>query len=186
MNLSELEYDEAARAEATQAALAWLTKHPQILQYPLLLVVNMKEPSYHKRAYVYDIKKGEYVANHHTTHGNKSCSWHSQALATKFSNIPESRQTSLGMMRVGEEYEGRNGSSLKLKGLEACNNKVEERCIVLHKANYVTTPYIQQMGRAGCSWGCFAFDPTIWYSLKELLVLGTLLYCYYPEGGGIG
>ncbi len=176
----DLDYDSTARLIATQAALDWLDEHEDILRSPLIVIINMREPSYRKRCHVYEISSGRFVRNHHTTHGSGSCSWHTQALATKFSNTPESKQTSLGMMRIRGEYIGKHGKSLVLQGLEDCNSNVEKRHVVLHQANYVRDAYILQMGRAGCSWGCFAFDPTIWFSLRELLSPGTLLYCYYP------
>ena len=178
--LNELDYNKKARDEVLQAAIAWLDKHPEVKRSPKILLVNMNEPSYRKRAHLYDFETGQFLRDHHTTHGDKSCLWYDKANATKFSNEPNSHMTSLGMMRAGETYYGKNGKSRRLNGLEkGINDNVAKRSVVLHQANYVTDAYIMQMGMAGCSWGCFAFAPRVFSSLVDDVEAGTLVYCYH-------
>jgi len=181
LQLSDLEPNEAARDASIEVAMDWvLTQNiDDIGALELLVVVNMREPSYRKRLYVYNTLTQTVIESHHTTHGQHSCSWFDQAIAKNFSNIPESRMTSLGAMVIGEIYEGKHGKSRRLHGLEARNNNVEARDIVIHSASYVTNSYILQRGMAGCSWGCFAIDPVVWPKLINTLTEGTLLYCYY-------
>src|SRR5690606_40188967 len=58
--------------------------------------------------------------------------------AKKFSNIPESFQSSLGFYATAEPYYGKHGYSLRLDGLEkGINDKARERAIVIHGADYV-------------------------------------------------
>lgn len=145
----------------------------------LIVIVNMREPSYRKRLYVYDLKTNKFVANHHTTHGEKSCGA-DRAYAAYFSNTPNSHATSLGAMVTEDTYTGKHGRSLRLKGLEkGINNNVKNRYIVIHSADYCTNGYILAAGRAGCSHGCFAVDPAIAKGLIDLIKGGTFLYCHY-------
>ncbi len=178
--LDELNYNKKAREEVLKAALDWLDNHPEVKRSPKILLVNMNEPSYRKRAHLYEFETQRFIRDHHTTHGDKSCLWHDRANATKFSNEPNSHMTSLGMMVAGEVYSGKHGLSRRLQGLEkGINDNVAKRYVVLHKADYVTDAYIMQMGMAGCSWGCFAFAPRIFSSLRDDVEAGTLVYCYH-------
>lgn len=49
-----------------------------------------------------------------------------------FSNIPDSRCTSLGKYKIGVSYKGMYGLSYRLHGLDSTNNKALARAIVLH------------------------------------------------------
>ncbi len=180
LTISDLDYSEDARIDALEAAMKWFAlRDGKVKIPPLLVLVNMREPSYRKRMYVYDTNTNEFIRNHHTTHGSGSCTFFNKACATKFSNTPDSHQTSLGMMKIIGEYIGKHGRSLRLAGLDPHNSNVEGRYIVIHKANYVTDSYILNAGYAGCSWGCFATDPAIHNSLADTLRKGTMLYCHY-------
>ena len=39
-------------------------------------------------------------------------------MATSFSNLPESNQSSIGLYQTGQTYTGKHGRSLRLLGLE--------------------------------------------------------------------
>lgn len=67
-----------------------------------------------------------------------------------FSNEKGSNRTSYGTYKVGKNYYGKFGKSVKLHGLENTNSNAYNRAIVVHKASY---------GKYGVlySHGCFTF-----------------------------
>ena len=74
---------------------------------------------------------------------------------TRFSNEPDSHQSSLGLLLTEDTYVGKNGYSLRLRGLdEGFNDRASERAIVMHGAPYVNDDFARTMGRLGRSWGC--------------------------------
>ncbi len=70
--------------------------------------------------------------------------------ADRFSNVPNSRKSSLGAYLIAERYIGKYGQSLRLDGLESSNDLARPRAIVLHPARYVEEGNSKQ----GRSWGC--------------------------------
>ena len=117
--------------------------------------------------------------SHHVAHGSGSASVADRGRAIKFSNEPDSHCSSLGAMKTGGVYYGKHGKSLKLYGLDkGVNDNVEKRCIVLHAADYVTDRFIKKNGRAGCSWGCLAIDPSISSKFIDKYENGTFVYVY--------
>lgn len=178
----DTEYNDKARREATEAAITHcaMLNLKNKAKNTLLVIVNMREPSYRKRLYVYDMASKTHIRNHHCSHGTSSSDPRNKSLAVRFSNTPNSHMTSLGAMMTEDVYYGRHGRSLRLIGLEkGKNDNVYRRDIVIHSASYVTDKYIRVTGRCGCSFGCFAVDPAISNSLIDLIKEGTLLYCYY-------
>lgn len=178
MKKSELEMSQKAADKAIEAAL--LDTHSMLrIKKPVYIVVNFTEPSYRKRLYIVDAKTSEVLRSHHVAHGSGSSSPKDKAYATEFSNVRDSHKSSLGSMLTEEVYTGKHGRSLRLRGLDnKLNSNVRERAIVIHAADYVTDFYIMTMGRAGCSWGCFALDPAINDGFIDLVKDGTFLYAY--------
>ena len=84
--------------------------------------------------------------------------------------------TSLGAFVTGADYYGQHGLSLKLHGLEAQNDKAEERYIVIHGASYVS-PDRDKMGR---SWGCPALEKGVAEELIPILEGGAFVYVSGP------
>lgn len=94
--------------------------------------------------------------------------------AQKFSNVPDSRMSSLGSYLIAEKYVGRNGESMRLDGLERTNMYARDRAIVLHPAVYVKDGQKVQ----GRSWGCPAI-PYEWIkSAIARLASGSFMYIY--------
>src|SRR5690554_4169700 len=81
---------------------------------PLLTIVDFNLPSTEKRMYVLDLEKKEVLYVTHVAHGRNS----GGNYATSFSNKSGSYQSSLGFYRTAETYNGGNGYSLRLDGLE--------------------------------------------------------------------
>jgi hypothetical protein len=165
-----------------QAINAYYNFKPQvngIQNTEKMIVVNMTEPSYRKRFYLYNFLTQQIEREHHCAHGIASSDPHNPAKAVYFSNTPKSRKSSLGAMYTGEIYHGKHGKSLRLFGLEkGINDNVYRRSIVIHGAYYCENKYIREAGRCGRSFGCFALDPAITSEVIEESKEGMFLYCY--------
>lgn len=147
---------------------------------PYIAFIDMTQPSYRKRFFLYSLDSKEVVREHHVSHGVGSAKPSDKAYAVSFSNVNMSKKSSLGMMRTGKVYYGKHGRSLKLEGLEkGVNDNVYRRSIVIHSASYVADRYIKNNNRVGCSWGCPALDPAICNTIIDLIKEGGLLYIYY-------
>ena len=122
------------------------------------VTIDMSMPSGHKRMTVYyDNGDIEYL---YVAHGSGSNDPVNPAYATKFSNRPNSHCTCLGHFITLDTYYGHNGLSLRIQGLDVgVNDNTLARDIVIHAAEYATEEWVQEHGRCGNSWGCFAIDP---------------------------
>lgn len=100
----------------------------------------------------------------------------------RISNIYNSRMSSLGAMRGAERYQGRNGLSLRLDGLEPGNSMVRARDIVVHTARENNRSYFSYDARAklngaiGTSDGCFVVERHERERLLVTLEHGGFLY----------
>src|SRR5581483_10621845 len=79
-----------------------------------LSIIDFSLPSYAKRLFVIDVKKGKVLFNTYVSHGRNS----GTAMATEFSNDPQSFKSSLGFYITSDTYNGKHGYSLRLKGEE--------------------------------------------------------------------
>lgn len=144
-----------------------------------MLVVDFTQPSWKKRMCLVEIDTGNIVRNHHAAHGDGSSNSWDKANAIYFSNVNNSHKSSLGSMVTSVTYSGKHGRSRRLIGLDVgVNDNVFRRAIVIHRSLYVTDNYISGVGRAGCSWGCLAIDPTICDTLIDLVPEGTFVYIH--------
>jgi hypothetical protein len=144
----------------------------------LLTVIDYSLPSTQPRMFVFDLNSRRLLFRELVAHGKNS----GDNMATTFSNVSESRTTSLGLFVTGETYYGSNGLSLRLNGLEqGVNDHAAERAIVVHGADYVSTESIRALGRLGRSSGCPAVRPEIAEPLIKTLRGGTPIFSYYPE-----
>ncbi|MGZ3693001.1 MAG: murein L,D-transpeptidase catalytic domain-containing protein [Bdellovibrionota bacterium] len=143
----------------------------QYLKNPdYVTIVDFSKRSSEKRFFIFDLRKSRVIPLH-TTHGTNSDPTN-QGIATVFSNTEDSLQSSLGFFLTLDSYEGLNGYSLRLRGIESSNSNAEKRGIVIHSAPYVS----EDLGRAGRSWGCLALDPKISHAVINHLLGGSLLY----------
>jgi L,D-transpeptidase catalytic domain len=145
---------------------------------PILTVIDYSLPSTEKRLWVIDLAKRQVLFHELVAHGQNS----GEAYAVDFSNRPESRQSSLGLFRTDDVYDGRHGESLRLIGLEpGINDRAEERRIVMHGAAYVNPRVVQRFGQLGRSWGCPAVDRAVLPKMVRHIKEGTALFAYYPD-----
>ena len=145
---------------------------------PILTVIDYSLPSTEKRLWVIDLAKRQVLFHELVAHGQNS----GEAYAVDFSNQPESRQSSLGLFRTDDVYDGRHGEALRLIGLEpGINDRAEERRIVMHGAAYVNPRVVQRFGQLGRSWGCPAVDRAVLPKMVRHIKEGTALFAYYPD-----
>jgi len=143
-----------------------------------LTVIDYSRPSTKKRLWVFDVRTRtrlyeELVAHGRGTGGN---------LARAFSNQPESHQSSLGLFRTEDTYEGKNGYSLRLQGLdEGYNDLAYTRAIVMHGAPYVSDEVARAQGRLGRSLGCPALREGIAREVIDTVKGRGLIFAYYPD-----
>jgi len=141
----------------------------------LLTVIDYSLPSTAPRLWVLDLARGKVLFHELVAHGAGS----GDNYATRFSNAPDSRQTSLGLFLTGGTYEGGNGYSLNLNGLDrGVNDRAEERRIVMHGAWYVSADHARDFGRLGRSWGCPALPVASAHSVIDAIKNGTFLFSY--------
>jgi hypothetical protein len=143
-----------------------------------LTVIDYSRPSTEPRLWVFEMPSQRLVYRELVAHGRGS----GDNLAVRFSNTPESHQTSLGLFVTGATYTGRNGYSLRLHGLEpGVNDRAEERAIVIHGAPYVNAQIGTTLGRLGRSFGCPAVRDAIARPLIDTIKDGGFVFSYYPS-----
>lgn len=141
----------------------------------LLTIIDFSKPSTEKRFYVIDLNKKKTLIKSYVAHGNKS----GGNLATSFSNKLNSHKSSLGFFLTEGTYNGGNGYSMVLNGLETgINDKAKERSIVIHGANYVSSSIINTQGRLGRSFGCPAIPKKINKKVIDTIKDGSVIYIY--------
>ena len=144
-----------------------------------LAVIDYSRPSTETRLWVFDLAKApKLLFAELVAHGRGS----GADLASEFSNLEGSHQSSLGLFRTGEPYVGHNGYSLRLDGLEpGFNDQARARAIVMHGAPYVDAEAARKQGRLGRSFGCPAVRKAIARPLIDTLRDGQLLFAYFPD-----
>ncbi len=81
-----------------------------------LIVVDMNMSSRRKRLWAFDLKgEPKLILNARVAHGSGSDP-DGDGIANRFSNVPNSNMTSLGLYRIAEAYEGKNGLSRRASG----------------------------------------------------------------------
>lgn len=144
----------------------------------ILTVIDFRKSGNEKRLWVFDLNEKKVLYHSLVAHGRNS----GELYASKFSNTPNSNQSSLGFYATGNTYIGKHGVSLKLHGLETgINDKAEMRTIVMHGAEYVSESFIKKNGRLGRSFGCPAIPMEIHKELIEQVAEGTCIFIYYPD-----
>jgi hypothetical protein len=145
---------------------------------PLLTLVDYSRPSTQRRLWVLDLETGDVLFHELVAHGRAS----GAGRASAFSNLPGSKQSSLGLFRTAEVYDGQHGYSLRLDGLESgVNHRARERAIVIHSADYVSEDFASRHGRLGRSWGCPVLDPAVHREVIDAIRGGTAFFAYYPD-----
>ena len=141
----------------------------------IITIIDFSKPSTEDRFFVIDLKQKKLLYKSVVSHGKNS----GDKYARSFSNENGSYKSSLGFYVTENTYNGKNGYSLVLNGLEkGINDRAKERAIVIHGAAYSNPSMITSFGRLGRSLGCPALPQSINQSVINTIKDGTLLYIY--------
>jgi hypothetical protein len=171
-----------AAPAADPKVIALATRALQCVQKTMpartLSVIDYSRPSTQPRLWVFDLTRRTLLFRELVAHGRNS----GDNLPTHFSNAPGSLMSSLGTFVTDGTYEGHNGYSLRLKGLDGrFNDNAESRAIVIHGASYVSSAFAVSQGRIGRSWGCPAVRPGVAHRLIDTLKDRAVVFAYYPD-----
>lgn len=143
-----------------------------------LAVIDYTRPSTQKRLWVFDLHKATLLYDEYVAHGRGS----GGDVATQFSNIEGTYQSSIGLFAAAETYQGENGYSLRLDGLEpGINDNARKRLLVMHGADYVDPAQARRQGRLGRSWGCPALRTAVAHDVIDRLKQGQLVFAYADD-----
>lgn len=144
----------------------------------ILSVIDYSLTADAKRLWIFDLDNKKLLFHTYVSHGIKS-----GALVTNnFSNKYNSKCTSIGVYKTEQPYYGRDGFSLRLKGLDyGFNDNASNRSIVMHGSWYVDEAFIKKYGRTGRSWGCPAVPIELAKPIINTIKDGSLLIAYYPS-----
>lgn len=149
-----------------------------LLDKNILSICDFSQSSKKKRLYIIDMLNKKLVVNTYVAHGRNSGSEY----ANSFSNKPESLKSSLGFYLTKSTYQGGNGLSLKMQGLEkGYNDKADRRNIVVHGSEYVGPDFLRYNACCGRSFGCPAVpsaeNPLVIQTIKN----GSCFFIYHPD-----
>lgn len=143
-----------------------------------LAVIDYTRPSTQKRLWVFDLEEETLLYDEHVAHGRGS----GGDVATRFSNTEGTYQSSIGLFAAAETYQGENGYSLRLDGLEpGINDNARKRLLVMHGADYVDPEQARRQGRLGRSWGCPAVRTAVAHGVIDSLKQGQLVFAYADD-----
>ena len=154
-----------------------LQSEGQIEEDAYLTVIDMSLSANKNRFFLIDLKNKKIIHKSIVAHGKNS----GGEYAKYFSNKVGSYKSSIGFYRTAETYNGKHGLSLRLDGLEYCNNNARKRAIVIHAAEYVSENFIKNNGRLGRSLGCPSLPQKDYDKVVQKIKNGSLLFIYYPE-----
>ena len=143
-----------------------------------LAFIDYSRPSTQPRLWVFDVAAGKLLYEEVVAHGRGS----GENIARVFSNAEGSHASSLGLFLTRETYQGRNGYSLRMDGLEpGINDAAMQRAIVMHGAPYVDPRQAQRQGRLGRSFGCPSVREAVARGMIDILKDGQFVFAYYPD-----
>ncbi len=141
----------------------------------VLTLIDFSRPSTEKRLFVFDMKQRKLLFSSVVSHGKNS----GDKYATSFSNEYGSYKSSLGFYLTETTYQGKNGYSLILNGLEkGINDRARERAIVMHGAAYANPSVVSEGGRLGRSFGCPAVPQKLTRPIIDAIKGGSVMYIY--------
>lgn len=144
----------------------------------LLTICDFSMSSNTKRLWIIDINDKKVLFNSLVAHGKNT----GEEFATNFSNRESSLQSSLGFYITDATYQGDNGYSLRLLGMDkGFNDAAYRRAIVMHGADYVSDSFAAMHKRIGRSWGCPAVPKELTQPIINTIKGRNLLFIYYPD-----
>jgi hypothetical protein len=144
----------------------------------LLTVCDFSMSSNTKRLWVIDTEEKKVLFNSLVAHGKNT----GEEFATNFSNTESSLQSSLGFYITDATYDGDNGYSLRLLGMDkGFNDAAYKRAVVMHGADYVSEEFAAMHKRIGRSWGCPAIPKDLTQPIINTIKGRNCLFIYYPD-----
>lgn len=153
-----------------EKAVAYYNGSRMISNARYMVVIDFSQHSSSKRLYLFNMNSGE-VERYLTAHG-KGSDRDNDGYARQFSNVGNSKASSLGFYLTLGTYRGKHGTSLRIKGLSGTNSNAERRGVVFHGAGYVR-PGMSKLGR---SWGCPAVESRYIGGLISKIKGGALVF----------
>jgi L,D-transpeptidase catalytic domain len=142
-----------------------------------LTICDFSQSSKNKRFYLVDLNNNKLLLNTYVAHGRNS----GGEYATKFSNKPESLESSLGFYVTRTTYIGEHGLALRIDGVDAgYNDKARQRNIVIHGAEYIDEAWLHHSNYMGRSYGCPAVPQKESSYIINTIKNGTCLFIYHP------
>jgi hypothetical protein len=155
-----------------------LAKQGLLHRTDILSICDFSQSSSNKRMFVIDVPKRRMLFRTYVAHGINS----GDEFANSFSNRPESCKSSLGFYVTSGVYNGINGLSLRIKGVDrGFNDMAGRRNIVIHGAPYVSQRILHKYGVMGTSFGCPAIPIEIAGQIIPAVKNGTCFFIYYPS-----
>lgn len=129
----------------------------------LVIVIDYRKNLFAKRLYLLDMKNEKELISSTVAHA-----WNTGSLwANEFSNVSGSKKSSEGTFITGEQYTGRFGESMRIKGLDrGINDAAQKRAIVFHSTQKMNSPWSE---------GCFATPTDVNTELIRLTKGGCLV-----------
>lgn len=170
---TDMHLQNAINYEAFEEAYTGYRKVKDIKK-DIVTLIDFTKPSTENRLFVLDMKARKVLFSTLVSHGKNS----GENYATSFSNKNNSLQSSLGFYLTENTYQGKNGYSLILNGLEkGINDHAKQRAIVVHGAAY-SNPSVIKSGRLGRSFGCPALPQNLSRPIINTIKDGSLLFIY--------
>lgn len=170
---TDMSLQNAINYEAFEEAYTGYKKVKDIKK-DIVTLIDFTKPSTENRLFVLDMKARKVLFSTVVSHGKNS----GDNYATSFSNKNNSLQSSLGFYLTENTYQGKNGYSLILNGLEkGINDHAKQRAIVVHGAAY-SNPSVIKSGRLGRSFGCPALPQNLSRPIINTIKDGSLLFIY--------
>lgn len=169
--------------EVLDKALLGYEKLEKSIKRPVLTLIDFSLPSTEKRMWIINLETQKIELNTVVSHGRNS----GMLVAEKFSNRPESYQSSLGFYMTAETYHGKHGYSLRLDGLEkGFNDQARNRAIVIHGADYAREEVAKMSGRLGRSLGCPAVPSELSKEVIDLIKEGSVVFIFGNDADYLG
>jgi len=142
-----------------------------------ILLVDFDQFDWQYRAYLLDMRT--FTTKDYLVSQGTNSDKNKDQLPEQFSNVINSKESSLGAMKIGAMYASTKFKFARyIEGLEkGLNDNVLARAIRAHSSPYVNDLRAKNK-TVGDSWGCFAFDETLCPTLMPLLN-NILLYAYH-------
>jgi len=143
----------------------------------IITIIDFNRKSSQKRLWIVDLEGNKLLFNTLVAHGQGS----GGDMATNFSNLENSHQSSLGFYITSETYFGKHGYSMKLEGMDkGFNTNARDRAVVVHGAEYVSQSFIDKTGRLGRSHGCPALPVELTNTIINTIKGQTCLFINGP------